>query len=48
VLSSKWQGFWTESIRYMEPKGFVGWMRFLIRYPGAWRKFRELEVLGNE
>jgi len=40
---SKWRGFFIESVKFVNPKGFIGWMKFLLSYPQAYFKYKKLE-----
>lgn len=40
-----WQGFYRESVRYMEPKGYKQWICFFLALPTAWIRFQWLCLL---
>lgn len=36
------RGFWKESVSYINPKSFWGWVKFFVRLPISWYKFQML------
>ena len=34
-----WRGVFIESVMFVSPKGFIGWVKFFAYYPIAYFKF---------